>query len=66
MPVSPPRERFLGLLRAALTEGSLTKLTLGKPGSADPTLRNLFARPVQLRDGPRICLIWRHDTREVT
>lgn len=66
MPVSPPRERFLELLRAALAEGTLTKLTLGKPGSADPTLRNLFARPVQLRDGARISLIWRHDTREVT
>jgi SAM-dependent methyltransferase len=66
MLVSPPRERFLALLRAALTEGTLTKLTLGKPGSADPTLRNLFARPVQLRDGARLSLTWRHDTRELT
>ena len=66
MPVSPPRERFLALLRAALTEGTLAKLTLGKPGGADPTLRNLFARPVRLRDGARVNLTWRHATREVT
>ena len=66
MPVSPPRERFLHLLRAAMTEGTLAKLTLGKPSGVDPTLRNLFARPVQLRDGARVCLTWRHATREVT
>jgi len=66
MPVRPPRERFLELLSAAVTDGTLAKLTLGKPASADPTLRNLFARPVQLRDGARVNLIWRHATREVT
>jgi SAM-dependent methyltransferase len=66
MPVPPPRERFLELLSAAVTDGTLAKLTLGKPASADPTLRNLFARPVQLRDGARVNLIWRHATREVT
>lgn len=66
MPVAQPRERFLGLLRAAVTGGTLAKLTLGKPGGTDPTLRNLFARPVQLRDGARVSLTWRHATREVT
>jgi SAM-dependent methyltransferase len=66
MSVSPPRERFLGLLRAAVTEGTLAKLTLGKPSGADPTLRNLFARPVQLRGGAHISLTWRHATREVS
>jgi len=66
MSVAPPRERFLELLRAAVAEGTLAKLTLGKPGPTDPTLRNVFARPVQLRDGARVSLTWRHDTREVT
>ncbi|MFZ9747622.1 MAG: class I SAM-dependent methyltransferase [Opitutaceae bacterium] len=66
MSVTPPRERWLELLRAALTEGTFIKLTLGKPGAADPTLRNLFARPVQLRAGARVSLTWRHATREVT
>ena len=66
MPVPAPRDRFLELLRTSLAEGTLAKLTLGKPGGADPTLRNLFARPVQLRDGARVSLTWRHATREVT
>jgi len=66
MPVAPPRERFLELLRAAVMEGTLAKLTLGKPSGPDPTLRNLFARPVELRDGARVSLTWRHTTREVT
>lgn len=66
MPVPAPRDRFLELLRTALAEGTLAKLTLGKPGGTDPTLRNLFARPVRLRDGARVCLTWRHATRELT
>ncbi len=66
MSVSSPRERWLALLRAALADGTFLKLTLGKPGAADPTLRTLFARPVPLRPAARLSLVWRHATREVT
>lgn len=60
------RERFFALLRPALTDGTLVKLTLGKPGpSADPTLRNLFIRPVTLKRGPHLAFVWRHDTRDI-
>lgn len=65
MPLSA-RERFLLLLRTAIDDGSLVKLTLGKPVGADPTLRNLFVRPVALKAGPRLSFLWRHDTRDVT
>lgn len=60
------RDRFLALLRTALADGTLVKLTLGKPRGSDPTLRNLFIRPVALKSGPHLAFLYRHDTRDVT
>ncbi|HXB02507.1 MAG TPA: SAM-dependent methyltransferase [Opitutaceae bacterium] len=62
------RERFISLLRAAAGDGTLVKLTLGKPraGTAEPSLKNLFARPVTLKSGPHLSLVWRHATRDIT
>jgi SAM-dependent methyltransferase len=60
------REQFSGLLRDAVTGGSLVKLTLARPTGSDPTLLNLFVRPVVLKSGPRFALVWRHSTRDVT
>ena len=42
------------------------KLTLGKYRGADASLRNVFARPVALKAGPHLALVWRHATRDVT
>jgi SAM-dependent methyltransferase len=68
VPQLPARDRFLALLRQAATDGTLVKLTLGKPapGAADATLRNVFVRPVELKSGPHLTFVWRHDTRDVT
>ncbi len=63
---APARERFLELLRASVRDGSLVKLTLGKARSADPTLRNIFVRPVALKTGLHLAFVRRHDTRDVT
>jgi SAM-dependent methyltransferase len=65
---APARERFIGLLRAAVGDGTLIKLTLGKPRSraAEPSLENLLVRPIALKDGPRLSLVWRHATRDIT
>ena len=60
------RDQFLGLLAEAVNGGSLVKLTLGKPSGADPTLENLFVRPVSLKAGPRFAFVWRHATRDIT
>ena len=60
------RDRFLTLLRAAVSDGALEKLTLGKHRGADATLRNLFIRPVALKAAPQLCFVWRHDTRDIT
>jgi hypothetical protein len=59
-------EKFRALLRESILGGTLVKLTLGKPAGADPTLVNLFVRPVQLKSGPRLAFVWRHATRDVT
>jgi SAM-dependent methyltransferase len=68
MPQPDATNRFLTLLRAALADGTLVKLTLGKlrPSAPDLTLRNVFARPVVLKAGPQVCLVFRHPTRDVT
>lgn len=66
MPQPTARDRFLDLLRAAFRDDLLVKLTLGKPRGADPTLRNLFVRPVALKSGPHFAFVWRHATRDIT
>ncbi len=59
-------ERFLGLLRASAHDGSLLRLTLGKHRGADGSLRQVIGRPVMLKAGPRLSLVWRHATRDTT
>jgi hypothetical protein len=60
------RDQFIALLTEAVTGGTLEKLTLGKPAGSDPTLRNLFVRPVTLKSGPRLAFVWRHATKDIT
>jgi SAM-dependent methyltransferase len=60
------RDRFLVLLRSAIHDGTLVKLTLGKHRGTDTTLQNLFVRPVSLKAGPHLSLLWRHATRDIT
>jgi len=60
------RDQFMVLLRDALLGGAVEKLTLGKPAGTDPTLVNLFVRPVSLKSGPRLAFVWHHKTKDVT
>jgi SAM-dependent methyltransferase len=66
MPPSSSRDRFLELLRAAVQEGTLAKVTLGKYRGGDPSVKNLFVRPVALKAGPQFAFVWRHATRDIT
>ncbi len=60
-------DRFLARLDSALSSGGWSKLTLGKPRpTAEPGLRNVFARPVVLRAGPHVSLVRRFATRDLT
>ncbi|MEO6875364.1 MAG: SAM-dependent methyltransferase [Opitutaceae bacterium] len=60
------RAKFIGLLRTAVAEGLLVKLTLGKHRGADVTLQNLLVRPVTLKNAPHLTFVWRHATRDIT
>ena len=62
----PHRDSFLSHLKDALSQGSFVKLTLGAPVKRDSDLKNLFVRPVVLKSGPQLCLVWRHQTRDIT
>jgi SAM-dependent methyltransferase len=70
MPQPTALDRFLPLLRSAFTDGTFTKLTLGKPSPSltrtEATLQNVFVRPVALKSGPSLTFVWRHATRDVT
>ena len=65
MSAADSRDRFLALLTAAVHDGTLVKLTLGKHRGADATLKNLFVRPVTLKAGPHLSFTWRHATRDI-
>jgi SAM-dependent methyltransferase len=66
MPQPSSRDRFLTALTAAIKDGHLTKLTLGKYRGPDATLKNLTVRPVALKSGPHLSFVWRHATQDVT
>lgn len=66
MPQPAARDRFLDLLRTAVGDGTLVKLTLGKYRGPDATLKNLFVRPVALKGGRHLTFVWRHTARDVT
>ncbi|MBI2515287.1 MAG: SAM-dependent methyltransferase [Opitutae bacterium] len=61
-----PRDEFLRLLAASVHDGALVKLTLGKPRGTEPSLENLFVRPVALRGATHYSFLWRHATNDVT
>ena len=61
-----PHTRFLAKLDASLRAGAFVKLTLSEYRGAETGLRNLYGRPVELRDGPHLSLVWRYATRDVT
>src|SRR5947209_509413 len=66
MPQPRAPERFLQLVRDAIREGTLNKLTLGKYRGEDASLKNIFIRPVTLNAGTRFAFLWRHATRDIT
>lgn len=61
-----PLAAFWDAARDARAREVLAKLVLSAPRGGDPTLRAVTARPVVLKGGPRLQLVYRHDTRDVT
>ncbi|MDP2137551.1 MAG: SAM-dependent methyltransferase [Candidatus Didemnitutus sp.] len=62
----PAVAEFLATLEQSVREGTFTRLTLGKTRGDDPTLRNVQVRTVQLKAGPHLNFVWRHDTQDIT
>jgi len=60
------KERLLALLREALADQTLVRLTLGAHIGQDRTLKNLLVRPLLLRNEPRLSFVYRHATCDVT
>ncbi len=66
MPASP-LDRFLSALEESLRNATFQKCTLGHPReTADPTLRNLYLRLIDLKAGPHLQFLYRHATRDLT
>ncbi len=64
--VAPPVCPFFAALRRAWDAATFVKLTLSAPRGVDPALRNLRARPVELKQGRRLSLVHCFTTRETT
>jgi hypothetical protein len=60
------KDKLLHLLGEALRDGSFVKLTLGAHRGGDRSLKQVFVRRAQLRQGPRLSFVWRYATRDVT
>jgi hypothetical protein len=60
------RERFLEALRAALADGSATRVLLSKPVAKGDDLERVTARPLALRGEPHLSFTWKHRTRDMT
>jgi hypothetical protein len=63
--MSEPVEEFLDELRASLALGTFVRLTLAKPRGADPTLRNVYAKLVRIKDADHLSFTFRHDERDL-
>jgi SAM-dependent methyltransferase len=63
---SNARDRLLEKLRRSLDDGTFVKLTLSDPTDAEPDLRNVYARLVELREGRRVQFVRRFARQDVT
>src|SRR4051794_20773367 len=59
-------ERFFTALEESLAGGRFVKLTLAKPRARAAELKNVYVRPVSLKGGARLSLLYRYKTRDET
>ncbi len=60
------RDKWLARFGEALADGTFVKLTLASYRGGDTALKNVFARPVDLKEGRRLSFVYRYATRDVT
>ncbi len=66
MTARQPLARFGELLRSSLRTGGFVKLVLGNYRGDEPALQRVMARRILLRDEPRLSLLYRYKTRDIT
>lgn len=59
-------QQFLDHLRKSIADESFLKLTLSKPGGADISLRNVYARLVQIKTKQMLSFTLRYPTKDIT
>lgn len=57
---------FLDKFSNALDSGTFIKMTLGKSTSSAGDLKNLYIRPVQIKDVLMVSFLYRHQTKDIT
>jgi hypothetical protein len=58
--------RFCEKAKQSFGDGSLIKITLGKPSSKARELKNIFIRPVVIRDEKKMSVLYRYPTKDIT
>lgn len=59
-------EAFVLAFEAAFADGSITRLKCGGYHGAEPDLKSLEGRKVELKAGPRLNIVFRYKTRDIT
>lgn len=57
---------FIEKLQTSIEEDRFVKLTLSKPGGADKSLKNVYARLVEIKDQPMLSFTLRYPTKDIT
>lgn len=57
---------FLDTLKEAFSNSRFIKLTLGKPTKAANDLKNIFVKPVTIKDKIVLSFVYRHPTNDIT
>ncbi|MBD1552505.1 class I SAM-dependent methyltransferase [Pseudomonas typographi] len=60
------RERFLEALSQSVQAGQLVKLVLARPVGQTPELQRITVKPLQIKGQPRLGLVLRYTTRDLT
>ncbi|MES2848884.1 MAG: methyltransferase, partial [Bacteroidota bacterium] len=55
---------FLELLTAAVKKNELVKLTLGGKRNKEDDLKNVYVKPVILKTGNKLSIVYRHNTKD--
>lgn len=59
------QDKLFDLFRDSLARGTFVKLTISRPRDPAADVKNVFLRPVRLKDGFRVAFTYRHGTKDI-